>query len=175
MEEAEREQQLQVQKRDYKTRHQVQLVLAEMEHQICEGKTDQEMMKFFEMKHRSFYYFKKKLYEQSLRLQTSKKTEEIVALETRVLKERLTKVYQHLEERLAMINRNPEVSDNIAEVALVTYQIAKNIMTLEMEGLRAISGVRENKFLKYANNYYNNIPNYHSNGNNNTNVLHPEP
>jgi hypothetical protein len=159
-------------KRDYKTRHQVQLVLTEMEHQICEGKTDREMMKFFEMKERSFYYFKKKLYEQSLVLQTSKKTEEVLTFETRVLKERLTRVYEHLNERLIMINRDPHVTDNIAEVALATYQIAKSIMTLELEGMKALSGIRENKFLKYANRYYNNIPN--GDNGSNTNLLHPE-
>jgi hypothetical protein len=106
------------------------------------------------MKERAFYYFKKKLYEQSLALQTSKKTEEIIAFETNVLKERLTRVYQHLDERLTMINRDPAIGDNIAEVALATYQIAKTIMTLELEGLKALSGIRENKFLKYANRYY---------------------
>jgi hypothetical protein len=41
-----------------KTKHQVQIVLAEMEHQICEGKTDREIMDFLDMKRRSYYYFK---------------------------------------------------------------------------------------------------------------------
>jgi hypothetical protein len=150
------------QKRDYKTRHQVQLVLTEMEHQICEGKSDIEIMKFLEIKDRSFYYFKKKLYQQSLALQTSKKTEEVLTFETRILKERLTKVYQHLDERLTMINRDPRVNDNMAEVALATFQIAKSIMNLELEGLKALSGIRENKFLKYANKYYEDAVNYPS-------------
>jgi hypothetical protein len=115
-------------KRNYKTKHQVQIVLTEMERQICEGRTDIEIMKFLEIKERSFYYFKKKLYQQSLRLQTSKKTEEVLTFETKVLKERLTKIYQHLDERLTMINRNPVISDNIAEVALASFQIAKSIL-----------------------------------------------
>jgi hypothetical protein len=39
-------------RRNYKTRHQVQVLLAEMEKQICEGKSDEEIIKFFEMKER---------------------------------------------------------------------------------------------------------------------------
>jgi len=167
------------QERDYKTRHQVQMLLAEMERQICEGKSDNEIMKFLEMKDRSFYYFKKKLYEQSFALQTAKKTEEVIAFETRILKERLVKIYQHLDERLTMLNRDPRPNDDIAEIALVTYQIARNIMTLEMEGLRALSSVHEKKFLKYANRYYNDISDYpnrnNGNDNGNTSILQPKP
>jgi hypothetical protein len=128
------------------------------------------------MKERSFYYFKKKLYQQSLALQTSIKTDEVLAFETRVLKERLVKVYQYLEERLAMLNRDPTIDDNIAEVATATFQVAKSIMNLELEGLRALSAINENKLLKYANKYYENVPNYYSpNGEpaNNGNILQP--
>ena len=95
------------QKRNYKTRHQVQIVLAEMERQICEGKTDNEIKKFLELKERSYYYFKNKLYKQSLAIQTSKKTEEVIAFETDIMRDRLIKVYQHLEQRLTMMNADP--------------------------------------------------------------------
>ena len=104
-EEQYQQQRGQGQKRSYKTKYQVQIVLAEMEHQICSGKTDHEIMEFLDLKERSFYYFKKKLYEQSLALQTANKTEEVLAFETRILKERLIKVYQHLDERLRIINK----------------------------------------------------------------------
>jgi hypothetical protein len=160
-------------KRNYKTKHQVQLVLTEMEHQICEGKTDVEIMNFLNMQHRSFYYFKNKLYQQSLVLQTSKKTEEVLTFETRIMKERLTKIYNHLDERMRLINQDPQITDNIAEVALASYQIAKSILTLEMEGLRALSGLKENKFVKYANRFYEDQVNYHSptvNANNSNNI-----
>ena len=109
----EREGEQRPEKRSYKTKYQVQIMLAEMEHQICSGKRDHEIMEFLDLKERSFYYFKKKLYEQSLALQTAKKTDEVLAFETRILKERLIKVYQHLEERLTMINKDPKVTDNI--------------------------------------------------------------
>jgi hypothetical protein len=42
MEEGEGEQQPR-EKRSYKTKNQVQIMLAEMEHQICSGKTDHEI------------------------------------------------------------------------------------------------------------------------------------
>lgn len=166
------------QKRNYKTRHQVQIVLAEMERQICEGKTDNEIKKFLELKERSYYYFKNKLYKQSLAIQTSKKTEEVIAFETAILKNRLIKVYQHLEQRLTMMNADPTIDDNMADIAVATFEIAKNIMTLEMEGIRALSAIKQNKLLKYANNVYQNIPNYYSpNGettnNDNSNILQP--
>ena len=144
-------------------------MLAEMEHQICSGKTDHEIMEFLGLKERSFYYFKKKLYEQSLALQTAKKTDEVLAFETRILKERLIKVYQHLEERLTIINKDPKVTDNIAEIAVATFEVAKNIMNLELEGLRALSSINENKFLRFVNRTYEN----YNNNNGNSNILQP--
>lgn len=110
--------------------------------------------------------------EQSLALQTARKTDEVLAFETRILKERLVKVYQHLEERLAMINRNPDMTDNIAEIAVAIFQVARNIMNLELEGLRALSSVNENKFLRYANRAYEN---YYNNNNGDSNLLQPQP
>ena len=166
--EGEGEQRRQGEKRSYKTKYQVQIMLAEMEYQICSSKRDHEIMEFLDLKERSFYYFKKKLYEQSLALQTAKKTDEVLAFETRILKERLTKVYQHLEERLTMINEDPKVTDNIAEIAIAAFEVAKNIMTLELEGLRALSSINENKFLRFVNRTYENY-----NNNDNSNILQP--
>lgn len=76
-----------------------------------------------------------------------------------------------------MINRG-ECDDSIAEVSVAGFTIAKAIMNLEMEGLRALSTINENKFPRYANKYYENIPNYQGpnseTGNNgNANILQP--
>ena len=46
----------------------------------------------------------------------------------------------------------------MVDLAVVAYQIAKNIMQLELEGLRTLSILNENKFLKFANRAYENIP-----------------
>lgn len=50
-------------------------------------------------------------------------------------------------------------------------------LALELEGLRALSAIRENKFLKYANKVYQNIPNYYNSDGEtgNDNLLHSEP
>ena len=166
------------QKRTYKTRPQVQILLSEMEKMICEGQRDRDIMAFFDLKERSYYYFKDKLYKQSLEMQKSRRTDEVVVFETKVLKDRLIKVYKHLDQRLTMINQDPRGNDNIADVAIAAFQIAKSILTLEMEGLRALSTINENKFLKYANRYYQTIPNQSPNNNENgdngnTNILQP--
>jgi hypothetical protein len=46
----------------------------------------------------------------------------------------------------------------MVDLAVVTYQIARNIMQLELEGLHALSILNENIFLKFANRAYENIP-----------------
>jgi hypothetical protein len=44
--------------------------------------------------------------------------------------------------------QDPRANDNIADVAVAAFQVARNIMNLELEGLRALSSINENKFLR---------------------------
>ena len=65
-----------------KTRQQMENILIEIEHKICQGHTDKEIMKELGIKERIFYYYKEKLYQQSAEIQT-KKTEQIPHLRCR--------------------------------------------------------------------------------------------
>jgi len=152
-----------------RTQHQIQTMLVEIEHKIMEGDNDQEIMQSLSLRRRTFYYYKDKLYKQSLAIQTSKKTDEMVAFETQILKERFTKIYKHLDKRLTMINQDPKVTDNIAEIAVVASEVARKILHIEMEGLKALSGINENKYLRFLNRTY--CDNYNNNINNDNNKL----
>ena len=154
-----------------RTQHQIQTMLVEIERKIMEGDNDQEIMQSLSLRRRTFYYYKDKLYKQSLTIQTSKKTDEMVAFETQILKERFSKIYKHLDKRLTMINQDPKVTDNIAEIAVVASEVARKILHIEMEGLKALSGINENKYLRFLNRTY--CDNYNNNINNDNNKLLP--
>ena len=91
-----------------KSRLQLQNELIEIESRICKGRTDSEIMEELHIKERTYYYYKVKLYEQSAELQR-KKTEETLAFETQILKERMTRLYRHVEQRLT--NENTKCSE----------------------------------------------------------------
>jgi hypothetical protein len=73
--------------------------------------------------------------------------------------------------------QDPRANDNIADVAVAAFQVARNIMNLELEGLRALSSINENKFLRFTNrayqDYYGTNNNDNSNGTSNSNILQP--
>jgi hypothetical protein len=117
-----------------RTRRQLQNELIEIEFRICKGRTDSEIMEELHIKERTFYYYKSKLYEQSAELQR-KKTEETLAFETQILKDRLTRLYRHVEQRLTCENTKCREAADLSEVAC---NIAINIFRLENEGLRAL-------------------------------------
>ena len=116
----------------------------EIEHRICQGHTDKEIIDEIGIKERTFYYYKEKLYKQSAEIQAKKKTEEILAFEMQILKGRLSYIYRHLEQRVTA--GNTRVRDLI-EIVPIACDIAETIFKLESEGLRALSGIN-----KLANN-----------------------
>lgn len=72
-----------------KTQQQIQNELIEIEHRICQGHTDKEIIEELGIKERTFYYYKEKLYQQSAEIQ-AKKIEQILVFESQILKDRLT-------------------------------------------------------------------------------------
>jgi DNA-binding CsgD family transcriptional regulator len=47
----------------------------EIEHRICQGYTDTQIMEELGIKERTFYYYKEKLYQQSAKIQANKERE----------------------------------------------------------------------------------------------------
>jgi hypothetical protein len=115
-------------------------ILMEIEHRICHGCTDIQIMEDLGIKERTFYYYKEKLYQQSAKIQAKKKTEQVLVFEMQILKDRLTYIYRHLEQRVTA--GNTRVRDLI-EIALLACNIAEIIFKLESEGLRALSGINK--------------------------------
>jgi hypothetical protein len=60
-----------------KSQQQIEKVLMEIEHRICQGHTDKEIMEELGIKERTFYYYKEKIYQQTAEIQ-AKKTGEIL-------------------------------------------------------------------------------------------------
>lgn len=92
------------------------------------------------IKERTFYYYKEKLYQQSAEIQANKKTEQILAFEMQILKDRLTRLYRQLEQRAS--STNTKASD-LVEITTVACNIATDIFKLESEGLRALSSINK--------------------------------
>jgi len=84
-----------VRTRKRKTQQQIENELVEIEHKLCQGRTDKEIIEELNIKERTFYYYKNKLYQISASIQ-AKKTEEIMAFEQQILKDRLTRLYRYL-------------------------------------------------------------------------------
>lgn len=72
-------------------------ILMEIEHRICQGHTDKEIIEELGIKESTFYYYKEKLYQQSAEIQ-AKKTEQILVFESQILKDRLTDMYRQLQQ-----------------------------------------------------------------------------
>jgi hypothetical protein len=128
-----------------KTRQQIEKELMDIEHRICHGLTDKEIMEELGIKERTFYYYKQKIYERSAKIQVQKTPEEVLAFEVQILKDRLTRLYRHLEQRASAVNTKAR---DVAVLATVAQDVAIKILKLESEGLKALSG--KNK--KLANN-----------------------
>ena len=111
----------------------------EIEHRICQGHTDKEIIKDLGIKERTFYYYKEKLYQQSAEIQ-AKKTEQILVFESQILKDRLTDMYRQLQQRARAENTKAR---DLAEITTAAYNIAINIFKLESEDLRALSGINK--------------------------------
>lgn len=114
-------------------------ILMEIEHRICQGHTDKEIIEELGIKERTFYYYKEKLYQQSAEIQ-AKKTEQILVFESQILKDRLTDMYRQLQQRARAENTKAR---DLAEITTAAYNIAINIFKLESEGLRALSGINK--------------------------------
>ena len=71
------------------TRQQIENEMIEIQHRICQGHTDKEIIEELGIKERTFYYYKEKLYQQSAEIQ-AKKIEQILVFESQILKDRLT-------------------------------------------------------------------------------------
>ena len=124
-----------VRTRKRKTQLQIENELIEIEHRLCQGHTDKEIIEELNIKERTFYYYKNKLYQMSASIQ-AKKTEEIMVFEQQILKDRLTRLYRHLYLKLESPNTKVGQAAKIADTA---QQIATNIFKLEVEGLRGLS------------------------------------
>ena len=111
----------------------------EIEHRICQGCIDKEIMEELSIKERTFYYYKEKLYKQSAEIQ-AKKTEEILAFEMQILKDRLSRIYRHLDQRVTDVNTRVR---DLIEIVPLACDIAETIFKLESEGLRALSGINK--------------------------------
>jgi DNA-binding CsgD family transcriptional regulator len=118
-----------------KTRHQLEDELIEIQHRICQGNTDKEIIEGLNIKERTFYYYKHKLYQMSAAIQ-AKKREEVMAFETQILKDRFTRLYRHLELKAASPNTK---AGEVAKIAKTAQEIAVNILKLEGEGIRVLS------------------------------------
>jgi DNA-binding CsgD family transcriptional regulator len=68
-----------------KTRQQLENEMIEIEHRICEGQSDKEIIEELNIKQRTFYYYKRKLYQMSAAIQ-AKKREEVMAFEMQILR-----------------------------------------------------------------------------------------
>jgi FixJ family two-component response regulator len=123
------------------TRQQMENVLMQIEHRICQGQTDKEIMEELGIRERTFYYNKEKIYQLSAEVQSKKNTAEVLAFEMQILKDRLSRMYRHLDERITA-TENMKARD-LAKIVPVACDIAKAIFQLEKEGLRALSGINK--------------------------------
>lgn len=109
----------------------------EIEHRICQGHTDKEIMEEIGIKERTFYYYKEKLYQQSAEIQ-AEKTKNVLAFEMQILKDRLTRLYRQLDQRITAENIR---AHDLVELVPLACDIAETIFKLECEGLRGLSGI----------------------------------
>ena len=121
------------------TRQQMENTLMEIEHKICQGHTDKEIMDELGIKERIFYYYKEKIYQQSAGIQAKKK-EQVLAFEMQILKDRLSRIYRHLDQRITAENGKAR---DLVELVPLACDIAETIFKLESEGLRALSGINK--------------------------------
>jgi ACT domain-containing protein len=114
--------------------------LMEIEHRICQGRTDKEIMEELGIKERTFYYYKEKIYQLSAHVQSKKNTAEVLAFEMQILKDRLSRMYRHLDERITAENVKAR---DLVEIVPLACNIAETIFKVESEGLRALSGINK--------------------------------
>jgi len=93
------------------------------------------------IKERTFYYYKEKIYQLSAEIQSKKNTAEVLAFEMQILKDRLSRMHRHLDERITA-TENMRARDLVIIVP-VACDIAKAIFQLEKEGLSALSGINK--------------------------------
>jgi hypothetical protein len=122
-----------------KTRQQLENELIEIQHRICQGHTDKEIIEELNLKERTFYYYKHKIYQMSAAIQ-AKKREDGMAFEMQILKDRFTRLYRLLELKAASPNTK---AGEVAKIAEIAQDIAVNIIKLEGEGLRVLSGINK--------------------------------
>ena len=96
------------------------------------GYTDEQIMKRLNLKSRTFYYYKARVYEVFGDL-AAKKMEERLEFEAEVLKDRYLRLFRNLEQKIMTANQNLRYIANASEVAVM---IATNIFRLELEAFR---------------------------------------
>jgi hypothetical protein len=85
-----------------------------------------------------YYYYKQKIYQKSAEIQAEKTAaEEVLAFEVQILKDRLTRLYRHLEQRASAASTKAR---DVAVLATVAQDMAIKILKLESEGLKALLG-----------------------------------
>ena len=73
--------------------------------------------------------YKEKIYQLSAEVQSEKNTAEVLAFEMQILKDRLSRMYRHLEERITA-PENMRACD-LVKIVPVACDIAKAIFQLE--------------------------------------------
>lgn len=101
---------------------------------LSTGFTDTDIMTQLGIKRATFYHYKKQVYQIWGDL-AGKKTEDSIAFEADLFKDRLIRLLRGLELRLND-SKNDTIKD-VADASAIAAQIATAIFKLEYEGLRA--------------------------------------
>jgi hypothetical protein len=143
--------------RKRKTDDQLKVELAKIRRLVSVGHTDNEIMDKLKIPRSTFYYYKKKLNEESSQ-EFMKKEVEDLAFDVDVLRDRLTIMFKVSQDKLNDKNTKAKDIPNLLEAG---QELAINLFRLESEGLKALDNRRlqtiQNKHLN-DNQSNNSIP-----------------
>jgi hypothetical protein len=111
--------------------------LTKMFELISHRYTDHELMKMLGMKFRTYYWYKRKLYEKYGALQRQK-TEESIAFHQAVLTDRLINVFRQLEIKI-MEDRKNMKGEEVAVLAEGIRNMVIDLFRAEAEGFKTIN------------------------------------
>lgn len=106
---------------------------------LSTGFTDTDIMNQLNVKRATFYHYKKLIYQVWGDI-ARRKTEESIAFEADLMKDRLIRIYRGLELRLND-SKNDPIRD-VAEASAIATQIATAIFKLDYEGIKATRYLR---------------------------------
>lgn len=132
--------------RKRKTKYQIEGRLIEIYYRIVAGENDRDIMRALLLSERNYYKYKQKLAKKLEKYQIERHNSAIW-LEVHTLKDRMSKLYSALSERVT----NPTTkSSDLPNLASTAESIAINILRLESAGLTAIqqSTILENHINK---------------------------